>query len=78
MTLIELNNFISGNKYGRCYMVFKDDTFEKKIKDIWTKTHNGYGGFYHADWDKSQDAHKEVVAFKPSGWQSNVFYIVLR
>jgi len=78
MTLKQLDDFISGYKYGRCYMVFKDDTFENKIKEIWTKAHDGHGGFYHADWDKTPDANKEVIAFKPSGWQVNIFYVVLK
>ena len=79
MTLKELNDFIAGDSLlGRCFFVYSDATFTKKIKEIWTPEYDGYGGIYEHGWNSNPDVNREVVTFRAAGWQANIYYVVLK
>ena len=76
MTLKQLNDIITGFP-ERCYMIYSDTTYSKKLREIWTEVSNGRGGYFEK-WDDDPIINREVAAFQASGWQSNVYYVVLK
>ena len=76
MTLKPLNDTITGFP-ERCYMIYSDTTYSKKLREIWTEVSNGRGG-YLEKWDDDPIINCEVAAFQASGCQSNVYYVVLK
>ena len=42
MTLKQLNDIITGFP-ERCYMIYSDTTYSKKLREIWTEVSNGRG-----------------------------------
>lgn len=78
MTLKELNNTISGHP-ERCFQIFKseeDMRNHRKSGEVWTQVSDGRGGYFEK-WDYNPIINKEVLKFQASGWQSNVYYVVL-
>lgn len=51
--------------------------YSKKLREIWTQVSNGRGGYFEK-WDDDPIINREVAAFQASGWQSNVYYVVLK
>ena len=76
MTLKQLNDTITGF-HERCYMIYSDTTYSKKLKENWSEDSNGRGGYFEK-WDDEPIINREVAAFQASGWQSNVYYVVLK
>ena len=76
MTLKQLNDTITCFP-ERCYMVFSDISYSKKLREIWTEVSNGRGG-YLEKWNDNPIINREAAAFQASGWQSNVYYVVLK
>ena len=76
MTLKQLNDIITGNP-ERCYMIYSDTTYSKELREIWTEISNGRGGYFEK-WDNDPIINRDVVAFQASGWQSNIYYVVLK
>lgn len=76
MTLKQLNDIITGYP-ERCYMIYSDTTYSKKIREIWTAVSNGRGTYYEK-WDDDAIINHEVAAFQASGLQSNIYYVVLK
>lgn len=76
MTLKQLNDIITGYS-ERCYMIYSDTTYTKKLREIWTEVLDGRGGYFEK-WDGDPIINREVAAFQASGWQSNVYYVVLK
>ena len=76
MTLKQLNDIITGFP-ERCYMIYSDISYSKKLREIWTEDSNGQGG-YLEKWHADPIINCEVAAFQASGWQSNVYYVVLK
>jgi hypothetical protein len=76
MTLKQLNDIITGYS-ERCYMIYSDTTYSKKIGEIWTEVSDGRGGYFEK-WDDDPIINREVIAFRTSGWQSDVYDVVLK
>lgn len=78
MTLKELNAMLEGFP-ERCFQIFRNEEDMKnhnKCGEVWTQVSNGRGGFF-SKWDDNPIINKEVVKFRASGWQSNVYYVIL-
>ena len=58
-------------------MIFSDASYSKKIREIWTQVSNGRGGYFEK-WDDDPIINREVECFQPAGWQSNIYYVVLK
>lgn len=80
MTLKELNDKLCGFP-ERCFMIFKSvddmDNSRNRIGEIWTPYSNGRGGVIDK-WSDRSIINKEVVTFQAAGWQSNIYYVVLK
>lgn len=76
MTLKELNDNITGF-LERCYMIYSDTSYSKKLREIWSEVSNGRGGYFEK-LGNDPIINREVAAFQASGWQSNVYYVVLK
>ena len=79
MTLENLNNWICGGK-DRCWMIFNHEKdmsdCDNKIAELWTP-HTLFGNNYDK-WTNSELIKKQVKTFRASGWQANVYYVVLK
>lgn len=58
-------------------MIYSDTSYSKKLREICTEVSNGRGG-YLEKWDNEPIINHEVATFQASGWQSNVYYVVLK
>lgn len=58
-------------------MIYSDTTYSKKLREIWTEVSNRRGGYFKK-WYDDPIINREVAAFQASGWQSNVYYVVLK
>lgn len=81
MTLKELNSRITGNE-ERCWFIFKNvnDMYQgtkSSVKELWTQVSDGKGGYF-SKWDNDPIINKEVLKFQASGWQANIYYVVLK
>ena len=80
MTLKELNGTICGFP-ERCWMIFKSeddmDNSRNRVCEIWTPQSDGHGGTID-DWSSNPMINRQVASFCSSGWQSNVYYAVLK
>ena len=80
MTLQELNKTICGYP-ERCWMIFKSedamDNSRNRVCELWTPQSDGRGGIIDK-WTSNPMINKEVVSFRASGWQSNIYYAVLK
>lgn len=80
MTLKELNSKICGFS-ERCWMIFKSteamNDSKNRVYELWTPHSDGAGGIID-NWSSNSLINKQVVSFRSSGWQSNVYYAILK